>query len=83
MGQKFVEGNLEENIWRKRVEMAPSRIRAAVGVTHNLGDFNSVRIDFAIEEDVPEGKSTDEYAQELYERVETLVGEKLGEYETN
>jgi len=83
MGKWANVGNLEDDIKRGYVEVvAPGRVRAAVGVTHNLGDFNGVRIDFALEDNVPEGKTLEEFATELYERAEELVGNKLGEYES-
>lgn len=49
------------------------RIRVQVGVTKNLGDFNSLRLDAAYETDV----RNDESVNEAYDRAWTLVDEQV------
>lgn len=50
------------------------RIRVQVGVTKNLGDFNSLRLDAAYETDV----RVDEDVDSAYERAWTTVDEQVG-----
>lgn len=80
MGKWANVGNLDADIKRGGIEIMGARVRAAVGVTHNLGDFNGVRIDFAFEDDVLEGQSIDELAEELFQKAEKKVEAKLEEY---
>ncbi len=81
MGKWKDEGNLTDDIQRGWTEqVAPARVRAAVGVTHNLGDFNGVRIDFAFEDEVAEGQTIDQLAEELFRKAEQKVEAKLEEY---
>ena len=81
MGKWEDVGNLDEDKWRGWTEeVAPARVRAAVGVTHNLGDYNGVRIDIAIEDDQIDGLSLDETIDEFYRKAEQKVTEYLEEY---
>lgn len=84
MGTKSVETNEEDNRFREDVRVvAPARAQASLGVTHNLGDFNSVRIDFRLEDSAEDGETAVDVAQRLFVEVEKLVEEKLSEYETD
>jgi hypothetical protein len=81
MGTKHVAGNMDEDNYRELIAaVAPERARVTVGVTHNLGDFNSVRIDFSLEGNAKDGQSLEELAEELYAKAESLVEAKLTEY---
>jgi hypothetical protein len=73
----------EVNKWRGFTEvMAPDRVRASVGVTHNLGDFNSVRIDISWESNVEDGETVEAALERTYRKAESTVEDKLSEYET-
>lgn len=58
------------------------RVRAGVGVTRNLGDFNSVRLDFSWETAISQDESLDDAAVRAWTAVEKQVEDKLAEYET-
>ena len=51
----------------------PTRVKANVGYTVNMGDFNSIRFDFGIEDD----KRPDETASEAMDRCFKFCWAKL------
>lgn len=55
------------------------RIRVQVGVTRNLGDFNSLRLDAAIETDVRTGETVDEAFERAWAKADEQVDAKLNE----
>lgn len=55
------------------VELTPPRVRVAVGYTKNMGDFESLRYDVAVESS-PLGGET---VNAAYERVAGFVEQKL------
>lgn len=81
MGTKSVETNEEDNEFHNVDALRGAE--ASLGVTHNLGDFNSVRIDFRLKDKAEEGETAVDVAQRLFKDVEALVEEKLSEYETD
>ncbi len=58
------------------------RVTATVGVTRNLGDYNSVRLDFQWETAVAINESVEAAAERAWELAEKQVEDKLAEYET-
>lgn len=55
------------------------RIRVQVGVTKNLGDFNSLRLDAAFETDVRDGEDVDAAYDRAWTTVDEQVDAKLNE----
>lgn len=55
------------------IEVTPPRVRIAVGYTRNMGDFESLRYDVAVESSPLAGESVND----AYERVATFVEKKL------
>lgn len=58
------------------------RITATVGVTRNLGDYNSVRLDFQVETAIAKDESFEDAASRAWVKAEKQVEDKLAEYET-
>lgn len=82
MGKKIVVDDDEIVYHSKRSELvAPARVRSTFGVTKNLGDFNSIRMDFTYEDDFAEGEDFDAAAERTYRAVEAKVEAALNEYE--
>lgn len=81
MGKKTTVGNETEDHYTELVAaVAPARVSAQLSVTHNLGDYNSVHIGFKFEDNVPDDKTLEEVANELYRKAEATVSEMLSEY---
>lgn len=57
------------------------RVRVQIGFTKNLGDFNSLRLDLAVEEDARPGEEWQETIDRLYDDLERKYIEKLREAE--
>lgn len=55
--------------------MPANRVTAAMGYTVNMGDFESLRIDFGVETDVGDNETT----RAAMERAKKLVEDVLGE----
>lgn len=53
----------------------PTRLKAAVGRTYNTGNYESIRIDVSIEEDIPEGVHTDVWAKGLFQEALASLNE--------
>jgi hypothetical protein len=58
-------------------EVRPDRLRVSIGVTKNLGDFNSARVDASLESDVKPGETLDEAWTRLWTEVDTQVEAEL------
>lgn len=56
---------------------APARVRISKGVTKNMGDYNSARVDVAIEMDVTADASVLKAITITIERINTLVDDEL------
>lgn len=59
----------------------PPRVRVAVGYTRNMGDFESLRYDVAVEASPLSGESTEDAFNRISEFVESKLTEKLTEVE--
>lgn len=57
------------------------RVTTTIGVTRNLGDYNSVRIDCQYETAVRSGEDESDAVARSWAFVEKQVEEKLEEYE--
>ena len=56
-----------------------TRIRVSLGVTMNTGNFESVRIDYSDERDVPEGVPVAKAREALYAEAEEFISKKMEE----
>ena len=56
-----------------------TRIRVSLGVTMNTGNFESVRLDYSDERDVPEGVPVERAREALYAEAEAFIAEKMRE----
>jgi hypothetical protein len=54
-----------------------AKVRVQLGMTENLGDFRSFRIDVAIEDDVRAGERVADATDRVYALVEHKLVEKL------
>lgn len=57
------------------------RVRVNLGFTKNLGDFNSLRLDLAVEEDARPGEVWQEATDRLYDELEAKFIEKMRQVE--
>lgn len=56
---------------------ASKRVMASMGITVNLGNYQSVRIDASSEEDVPGGERDSAKVAAVYERLWTEVEDQI------
>jgi hypothetical protein len=63
------------------IEVTPPRVRVAVGYTKNMGDFESLRYDVAVEASPINGENTSETYNRVSEFVEKKLVEKMTELE--
>lgn len=63
--------------------MAADRVTAQLGVTRNLGNYNNVKIDFALESDVGPDETVDEALERVARKVESKVESELDAYEAD
>lgn len=59
----------------------PTRVRVAVGYTKNMGDFESLRYDVAVESSPLDGETTNDAYERVALFVETKLIEKMTELE--
>jgi hypothetical protein len=57
----------------------PTRVKVAVGYTVAMGDFEFVRFDFGLEEDVPEGMTRAEVFDKSFNWTWNRLDEKVVE----
>jgi hypothetical protein len=62
------------------VEVTPARVRVAVGYTMNMGDFESLRYDVAIEASAKSGESASAAVDRVSELAESKLMAKLTEF---
>lgn len=63
------------------VEVTPPRVRVAVGYTKNMGDFESLRYDVAVESSPLKGETVNDAYERVSTFAETKLIEKMGELE--
>lgn len=61
--------------------MDPTRIRITAGITRNLGNFESVRYDVAIEDSVREDETIHEATLRIRKKTEVELQDALNELE--
>lgn len=54
-------------------------VGVSLGLTRNLGNFNSLRIDAWASEEVPDGADREEIFDKLWQQVDDEISEKLEE----
>jgi hypothetical protein len=52
-------------------------IRGSMTYTHNLGNFQSVKVDVGIEDTVREGETVDSAFDRLFKKLEDQLGERV------
>jgi hypothetical protein len=55
------------------------KVSAAVGVTKNLGNFESLRLDYSLESDIRPGEKPDEALQRVHKEVYAFLEKKIKE----
>lgn len=53
-----------------------AKVRVGLGFTMNLGDFQSARVDIAVEDDTRQGEGVNDAFERVYGFVETKLIEK-------
>jgi hypothetical protein len=61
--------------------MANKRVKVNLGWTRNMGDFNSMRVDIGVEDDVRDGETIDDATNRVYSYIEDKLMEKVEETE--
>ena len=56
-----------------------NQVTASLGITLNIGNFQSARVDCGVTADVRDGESTDDAMRRVYDYVEAFVDEKVKE----
>lgn len=59
----------------------PTRVKASLGYTRNMGNFESLRVDVGIEDSVRDGEKATEAFERVYSLVESKLLEKVAEVE--
>jgi len=57
--------------------MSETRVKASIGVTYNIGNFQNIRIDLGIEDDRREGESAKQAMDRVYAFVERELEERI------
>ena len=61
--------------------MAETRVKVDLSFTRNLGNYESIRINVGVEDDVREGENVDTATERVYAFVEKKLVEKTREIE--
>lgn len=56
-----------------------NQVTASLGITLNIGNFQSARVDCGVTADVRDGETTDDAMRRVYDYVEHFVDEKVKE----
>jgi len=59
--------------------MEDTKVSVTLGYTHNLGNFQSLRIDLGVTDSKREGENTDQAFERVYQFVEKKLTEKVNE----
>lgn len=57
--------------------MAETRVKVDLSFTRNLGNYESIRINIGVEDDVRKGENVDSATERVYTFVENKLIEKL------
>ena len=58
-------------------EKSSTKVSATLGYTLNLGNFQSLRVDLGVTDDVRDGETTKDAMERIYNFVEAQVVEKV------
>lgn len=61
--------------------MEPTKVRWGLKFVKNLGNYESIHVDFGVEDVVRNGESVDEASERIYSFVEKKLVEKVQEIE--
>jgi len=61
------------------MENSETKVTVSLGYTMNLGNFQSLRIDLGVEDQVRDGENVKDGFDRVYKFVEEQLGEKLRE----
>jgi hypothetical protein len=61
------------------MENSNTKVNVLLGYTMNLGNFQSLRIDIGVEDQVRDGENVQEGFDRVYKFVEEQLGQKLQE----
>jgi len=61
------------------MENSQTKVNVTLGYTMNVGNFQSLRIDIGVEDQVRDGENVQEGFDRVYKFVEDQLGEKLRE----
>ncbi len=61
--------------------MAETRVKVDLSFTRNLGNYESIRINIGVEDDVRKGENVDSATERVYTFVENKLIEKTREVE--
>ena len=61
------------------MENENTKISVALGYTHNLGNFQSIRFDFGVIDSKRDDENTDQAFERIYKFVEDKLTEKIQE----
>lgn len=59
--------------------MEDTKVSVTLGYTHNLGNFQSLRIDLGVTDSKRDGENTDQAFERVYQFVENKLTEKVNE----
>lgn len=57
--------------------MSDTKVNVGLGITLNLGNYQSLRIDISVEDHVREGETADTAFNRVYKFVEDKLSEKI------
>lgn len=60
-------------------QKTPSRVRIALGYTVNMGNFESLRVDLAVEDSARMGENVNDLTERVYAYTEKKLIEKVTE----
>ena len=63
--------------------MSETKVTWGLGVTLNLGDFNSLRIDHSISDEIRAGETLDQANERIYNKVEQELITRVKEAKEN
>jgi hypothetical protein len=82
MGKRTVINDENEIKYTKgKIDVAEGRVGCRFGFTKNLGDYNSLVIQFWEDDDVQDGENSDEASERLYRNLEKRIEAVVEEYQ--
>lgn len=81
MAKRITVNDEDEDKYNKETYMSGELVGARLGVTRNLGDYNSLVIQFWHEGRVEDGESVDEATDRIYRGLEGRIEKAIEEYD--